>query len=151
MNSGEPFFQLFLLTKYRRTALEGLHDSVGHMGFERTIDLVRTHFYWPKMSTDVDKKLRTCERCIRRKAKAERTARLVNIRTSRPLELVCMNYLSLEPNGHGTKDILVITDHFTKYAVIVPTANQKASEVSFFTVAYLSVYIVTKVGTSNLL
>lgn len=130
MNSGEPLFQLVLPSKYRETALEGLHDSVGHMGFERTIDLVRMRFYWPKMSTDVDKKLRTCERCIRRKAKAERTARLVNIRTSRPLELVCMDYLSLEPDGCGTKDILVITDHFTKYAVAVPTADQKAKTVA---------------------
>lgn len=54
MNSGEPFFQLVLPSKYRETALECLHDSVGHMGFERTIDLDCTRFYWPKISTDVD-------------------------------------------------------------------------------------------------
>uniref|UniRef100_A0A3B3QR63 Gypsy retrotransposon integrase-like protein 1 n=1 Tax=Paramormyrops kingsleyae TaxID=1676925 RepID=A0A3B3QR63_9TELE len=130
LNRGELFFQLVLPKKYRAMALEALHDSVGHMGFERTIDLVRARFYWPKMSTDVDSKLRTCERCIRRKAKAEKTARLVNIRTSRPLELACMDYLSLEPDGRGTKNILVITDHFTKYAVAVPTTDQKAKTVA---------------------
>lgn len=54
----------------------------------------------------------------------------MNIRTSRPLELVCMDYLSLEPDGRGTKDILVIIDHFTKYSVAVPTADQKAKTVA---------------------
>ena len=55
---------------------------------------------------------------------------LVNIRTSRPLELVCMDFLSLEPDQSNTKDILVITDHFIKYAVAVPTPNQKAQTVA---------------------
>lgn len=50
----------------------------------------------------------------------------MNIRTQRPLELVCIDYLSLEPDSKGTKNILVMTDHFTKYAVAVPTADQKA-------------------------
>lgn len=54
----------------------------------------------------------------------------MNIRTSRPLELVCMDYLSLEPDGRGTKDILVIIDHFTKYSVAVPTVDQKAKTVA---------------------
>lgn len=46
------------------------------------------------------------------------------------MELVCMDYLSLEPHSHNTKDILVITDHFTKYAVAIPTKDQKATMVA---------------------
>lgn len=55
---------------------------------------------------------------------------MVNIKTTRPLELVCMDFLSLDPDKSNTKDILVITDHFTKYAVAVPTRNQKAQTVA---------------------
>lgn len=127
---GELFFQLVLPQSYRDLALEGLHDTVGHMGVDRTSDLVRARFYWPRMLTDINTKVQTCERCIRQKARAERSAPLVNIRTSRPLELVCIDYLSLEPDGRGTKNILVITDHFTKYAAAVPTADQKAKTVA---------------------
>ena len=123
VSQGEHSHQLVLPVKYRKAVLENLHDAVGHMGVERTLDLVRARFYWPRMSVDVSEKIRTCERCIRRKAQAERSAPLVNIKTSRPLQLVCMDYLSLEPDGRGTKNILVITDHFTKYAVAVPTAE----------------------------
>ncbi|CAL9694123.1 unnamed protein product [Knipowitschia caucasica] len=82
------------------------------------------------MAADVETKIKTCNRCIRRKVPPERAAPLVNIKTSRPLELVCMDYLSLEADKSNTKDILVLTDHFTKYAVALPTANQKARTVA---------------------
>ncbi len=72
----------------------------------------------------------SCERCVCRKAFPEKAAEMVNIKTTRPLELVCMDFLSLEPDKSNTKDILVITDHFTKYAVAVPTRNQKAQTVA---------------------
>lgn len=54
----------------------------------------------------------------------------VNIRTSWPLELLCMDYLTLEADKSNTKDILVFTDHFTKYALAFPTANQKVKTVA---------------------
>lgn len=82
------------------------------------------------MASDVETKIKQCERCVRRKSQPEKAAPLVNIQTSRPLELVCMDFLSLEPDSHNTKDILVITDHFTKYAVAIPTRDQKASTVA---------------------
>ncbi len=41
-----------------------------------------------------------------------------------------MDYLSLEPNIYNTKDILVITDNFTKYAVAISIKDQKATTVA---------------------
>ena len=43
-----------------------------------------------------------------------------------PLELVCMDFMSLETSKGGYSSILVITDHFTKFSVAVPTRNQSA-------------------------
>lgn len=107
-----------------------LHDDMGHLGIERTLDLLRSRFYWPRMANAVERKIRTCERCVRRKSTVQKAAPLVNIQTSRPLELVCMDFLSVEPDSSNTKDILVITDHFTKYAFAIPTRNQKAQTVA---------------------
>jgi hypothetical protein len=53
-------------------------------------------------------------------------AALVNIESSQPLELVCMDYLSLERSNGGYENSLVITDHFTRYAIAIPTRNQTA-------------------------
>ncbi|KAJ8286180.1 hypothetical protein GJAV_G00035430 [Gymnothorax javanicus] len=127
---GTTLYQLVLPEDLRDTVLMSLHDHMGHMGIERTLDLVRARFYWPKMASDIEKKVNTCDRCVRRKALPERAAPLVNIMTTRPLELICMDFLSIEPDRSNTKDVLVITDHFTKYAVAVPTSNQKARTVA---------------------
>ena len=78
------------------------------------------------MSSSVDKWVTTCERCIRRKSSTNERAPLVNINTTYPLELVCFDYLTLEPSRGGISNILVITDHFTKYAMAIPTRNQTA-------------------------
>ncbi|KAK7915695.1 hypothetical protein WMY93_011456 [Mugilogobius chulae] len=122
--------QLVLPEELRPLVLKNLHDDMGHMGIERTLDLVRSRFYWPRMAMDVEKKVKSCGRCVRRKALPERAAPLVSIQTTRPLELLCMDFLSLEPDSSNTRDILVLTDHFTKFAVAFPTPNQKAKTVA---------------------
>lgn len=94
---------------------------MGHLGCERTLELVRSRLYWPKMASDVESKIKTCPRCVKRKEQPERAVPLVNIQTSRPMELVCMDFLSIEPDSHHTRDILVITDHFSKYTGAIPT------------------------------
>ena len=129
-DNGRVTYQLVLPEELRTVVLQSLHNDMGHLGIERTLDLVQTRFFWPKMAADVERKVKTCDRCIRRKAQPEKAAPLVNIKSTRPLELVCMDFLSLEPDRSGAKDILVITDHFTKYAVAIPTPNQKAQTVA---------------------
>ena len=51
---------------------------------------------------------------------------LVSIRTTSPLQLVYMDYLTLEPSTGGQQNILIITDHFTRYAQAIPARNQTA-------------------------
>ena len=42
------------------------------------------------------------------------------------MELVCLDFLSLERSTDGHKNILVMRDHSTRYAQAVPTRNQLA-------------------------
>ena len=66
--TGSKVSQLVLPAVEREQALKGLHDDVGHLGRERTLQLVRARFYWPRMMEDVINKVKTCPACIRRKA-----------------------------------------------------------------------------------
>lgn len=129
-NNEQISFQLVLPKELHPMVLTSLHNDMSHLGIERTLDLVQTRFFWPQMGVDVETKIKTCDRCVQRKAPPERAAPLVNIETTRPLELHCMDFLSLEPHTSNTKDILVLTDQFTKFAVAIPTLNQKAKTVA---------------------
>lgn len=127
--NGQTVFQLVLPEVLRPIVLQSLHDEMGHLEIKRTNELVRSRFYRPKMSLDVEWKIKTCERCVKRKTQPDKAAPLVNI-CMRPMELVCMDFLSLEPDSQNTKDIIVIADHFTKYAIAVSTRDQKATTVA---------------------
>ena len=121
--------QLVVPECYREEVLKGLHNDVGHPGQERTTRLMRERFYWPGVGTDIADWVSKCDRCVRRKSTIDK-APLVNVHTSYPLELVCMDYLTLEPSKGNISNILVITDHYTKFAKAVPTKNQTAKTVA---------------------
>ena len=117
--------QLVLPLHFQTIVLKHLHDDMGHQGIDRTLSLVRSRFYWPALEDDEDK-VKNCGRCIRRKTSIKPSAELVNISTTQPLELICIDYLSVERSKDGHVHILVITDHFTRYAQPFPTRNQLA-------------------------
>lgn len=129
-DDGSVTHQLVLPEQLREAVFHSLHNDMGHLGIERTLDLARGRFYWPRMAADIENRIKTCNRCVRRKTPPEKAAALVNIKSTRPLELVCMDFLSIEPDQSNTKDVLVLTDHFTKYAIAIPTSNQKAQTVA---------------------
>ena len=83
-SDGKIKYQLVLPTEYVQRALVGLHDQTGHLGRDRTLELVRSRFYWPKMADEVDQWIRQCECCTRRKVPplAHQVASLVTIETS---------------------------------------------------------------------
>lgn len=123
---GKDKWQLLLPKAYQEVAMTGLHDDLGHLGREKTLGLLQERFYWPGMHQSVTDKIQNCNRCIRRKTPTSARAPLVSIETTQPLELVCMDYLTLEVSKGGFQHILVITDHFTRFAMAIPTKNQTA-------------------------
>ena len=110
---------------YRSRALVGCHDDVGHQGRMRTLSLLRERFYWPGMQTEAMQHVQQCIRCLRRKTPSH-VAPLQPIHVTQPLELVHMDYLSLEPSKGNIENVLVITDHFTRYALAYPSKTQTA-------------------------
>ena len=85
------------------------------------------------MIEDIEHHIKSCPRCRRFKTQPEK-AELNPIIATRPLELVHIDYLTIEPpaNSKSEKDInvLIITNHFTPYAQACITSSQKAPVVA---------------------
>ena len=124
-SSKKVQWQLVVPKAYRSRALVGCHDDVGHQGRMRTLSLLRERFYWPSMQTEAMQHVQQCTRCLRRKTPSH-VAPLQPIHVTQPLELVHMDYLSLEPSKGNIENVLVITDHFTRYALAYPSKTQTA-------------------------
>ena len=56
-----------------------------------------------------------------------KSAELLNITSYALMELICIDYLSVETPKRGHENIHVITDQFTRYAIAIPTRIQSAN------------------------
>ena len=70
-------------------------------GRDITLSILKDRFYWPTMSTDVEQWISKCDRYIKRKSPTNIRAQMVSIITHEPLELICMDYLTLEMSKGG--------------------------------------------------
>ncbi len=123
--------QLVLPEKLREAVKMALHDDSGHLGFERTVQMIRERFHWPRMFQEVKAWCEQCERCCLRKTPtAGVRAPLVSIHSNAPMELVCVDFLTLEKSKGGMENVLIVTDHFSRYAQAYPTKDQKATTVA---------------------
>lgn len=75
------------------------------------------------MTSDVEDYVRICGMCVTRTTPCKRAAPLHHIVSSGPMDLICTVFLSMEPDSRGISNVLVVTDHFTRYAQAFPAKN----------------------------
>ena len=125
--------QLFLFVvpnSLKAQVLNGIHDSASHQGTSRTLSLARQRLFWVGIKRDVDDHLKNCHRCVVGKTpEPNACAPLESIRTSEPMELVCIDFWSVEVSDGKSMDVLVVTD-FSKMAHAFPCKNQSAKQVA---------------------
>ena len=63
--------------------------------------MIKFRFYWSAMDRGIELKVQNSQLRICRKTSSKGSAELVKIHTTQPMELVCMDYLSLEPSNRG--------------------------------------------------
>lgn len=123
-------FQFVIPDALKQQVLYGVHDSAGHQGRSRTLSLASERFFLTGMQRDVMSYVKHCQRCIVGKTpEPHARAPLETIRTSAPMDLVCIDFWTAELNDKRT-DVLFVTDHFSKLALAFPCHNQSAKQVA---------------------
>ena len=121
----------------REEILKACHDDplAGHFGSERTLQLLRRHWFWPHMEAQVREYIASCDVCQRTKTKRHRPfGELQSLPVpERPWQEISMDFITDLPPSKRYEDtfnaILVVIDRFTKYARYIPcrkTINAEA-------------------------
>ena len=123
--SGANLQLVFLPKKFHRTVSRELHEEMGHLGVERVLHLARERFFWPRMKRDIAHYVTCVCSCLKqRRPHVAPRAPMVNIESSAPFELVSIDFVHLEKCTGGYEYILVIGDHFTRFAQAYATTNK---------------------------
>ena len=114
-------------------ALNRVHHDAGHQGQQQTLDLTQERFWWPMMTGDCHAIVSGCPHCQAFEGQVPRTP-LCPIQVYAPLELVHLDYTSIESTMElnkppVVKNVLVMTNHFTRYALVVVMKDQTAKTV----------------------
>ena len=138
------------MTKF---VLKMCHDEHGHFGRDKTLDTVKTRFYWPSMHTDVVEYVRSCLQCQQGKIERKPTyGELQSIEyPSKPFEHINADILGpLARTSSGKTYIIIATDYFSKYVVARALRNITSEAVFlFFEDLFLEHSVPEKITTDN--
>ena len=113
--------------KYHKRVYVELHENMGHLGADRVVELARQRFYWSFVRADITHYVTKVCHCLKqRKPATHVSAPLQLIISTAPFQLVSMDYVHLEPSSGRYQYILVIMDHYARFAQAYATRDKSA-------------------------
>uniref|UniRef100_A0A8C5LR95 Gypsy retrotransposon integrase-like protein 1 n=1 Tax=Leptobrachium leishanense TaxID=445787 RepID=A0A8C5LR95_9ANUR len=127
-NSG----RLFIPPAKRLEILHLNHDAptAGHGGIRKTLDLILRHFWWPSVSLDVQKYVKTCDTCNRCKVPRTKVTGLLQPLPVplRPWSSVSVDFIVDLPPSRKHTTIMVVVDRLSKMAHFIPTQGSPSAK-----------------------
>ena len=85
--------QIIVPKQLRPLVLEELHENMGHLEVDCTLDLARERFYWPHKQRDIEHHIAHACQCVQQKTRTLKTrAPLKPITTTSPFELIGIDF-----------------------------------------------------------
>ena len=128
--------QVVVPQRYRRQVMRLAHESIlgGHQGIRKTLDKVRSNFFWPKLQADVRRHCQSCDICQRTTPKG-RTTKVPLGSTpliDAPFDRVAIDIVGpiVPCSDRGHRYILVLVDYATRYPEAVPMKSIESERVA---------------------
>jgi hypothetical protein len=116
----------------RGPLIRDVHKRAGHFGIQKTQFLLRPHYWWVGLSTDVARVVKQCGACDRVKASFN-----AKHPTLQPLPIKGMFYRweldfagPLPKSRQGNQYALVMVEHFSKQVILVATKDKEPATVA---------------------
>jgi len=131
LEDGLLYYQCRLLIPSKEELLtegvKGCHNSkvAGHLGQEKTTELVTRNFHWEKLSEWINDYVRSCDEFQHNKSSRDAKYGLL-----KPLDVryaawtsISVDFITQLPESQGQTQIMVIVDRFTKMAHFIGFAT----------------------------
>ena len=129
------------------------HDlpTSGHQGQESTFRKISEIYFWPRMKSDIQDFVKTCQICQKRDRKKGETALQPIKKHPKPFYQVGMDVMGPLPmTMSGKRYIVIAVDHFTKWVEIrALESNDAQSIASFFHEDVICRYGVPEILTTD--
>ena len=111
---------------YQHEILYRAQDESGHQGVGKVLARIQERHTWPGIKRDVVNHIKHCLTCQQTKHPAGNPCYpLQSINSSNFNDLVQFDHLKLCKTTSGNNGLLVIIDHFTKFAEAIPCAHDE--------------------------
>ncbi|XP_054666729.1 gypsy retrotransposon integrase-like protein 1 isoform X7 [Grus americana] len=117
----------------KKKVLEKCHEnSAGtHHGISRTLTLVESNYYWTSVTNDVKQWVYACRHCQVAKNTTTTAPKPHPIKAEDPWTAVTVDLMGpLNVTKRSHKYIIIMTDLFTRWAVILPLHDTSAAEIA---------------------
>ena len=106
--------------------------QIAHQGIVKTTARIRLQWYWPGLTGEVRRTVRTCEKCqMGKHGKATTTTGRRRLHAGRPWQVVAVDLVGPMPRTpRGNSWILVLTDHFTRWQDAIAIRDATAPTVA---------------------
>ena len=114
----------------RGIVIDASHETLGHLGYRKTLEYIRRWFWWPTIAEDVDSFCKSCGRCQVTKNTRQKPAGWLHTMPipSRPWESVGMDFTGPFVEVEGYDYILLIICRLTGMVHLVPTNTRVSTK-----------------------
>ena len=113
---------------YQTELLFRSHDQMGHQGVDKVYNRIQKRFEWPGLKKACEKWIAACLFCQQAKDPRKLRFPLQSIESSVFNEVVQIDHQKICMTATGYNQVLVMIDHFTKYAEAAPCMTASAEE-----------------------